>query len=57
MAKTVKTGTKTHPWVAAEHLKSVEDIAAYLAAALDEGDAALVSAALDDIERAVHHGG
>ncbi len=44
--------TKTHPWDAAEHLESEEDIVAYLEAALEEGDAALVAAALGDIARA-----
>ena len=44
--------TKTRPWDAAEHLKSDEDMAAYLEAALEDGDPALVSAALGDIARA-----
>src|SRR3989338_6300596 len=44
--------TKTVPWDPAEHLKSEEDMAAYLEAALDEGDPALVAAALGDIARA-----
>ena len=44
--------TKTRPWDAAEHLKSEEDMAAYLEAALEEGDAALFAAALGDIARA-----
>lgn len=44
--------TKTKPWDAAEHLKTDEDMAAYLEAALEEGDPALVSAALGDIARA-----
>ena len=44
--------TKTRLWDAAEHLKSDEDMAAYLEAALEEGDPALVSAALGDIARA-----
>lgn len=43
---------KTRPWDAAEHLKTEEDMAAYLEAALEEGDAALVAAALGDIARA-----
>ena len=45
--------TRTRPWDAAEHLKTHEDTAAYLEAALDEGDASLVAAALGDIARAV----
>ncbi len=44
--------TKTRPWDAAEHLESDEDMAAYLEAALEEGDASLVAAALGDIARA-----
>lgn len=36
---------------AAEFLESDEDIVAYLNAALDEGDTALISAALGDIAR------
>ena len=44
--------TKTLPWDATEHLETEEDMAAYLEAALDEGDASLVAAALGDIARA-----
>ncbi|MCX5890382.1 MAG: putative addiction module antidote protein [Deltaproteobacteria bacterium] len=44
--------TKTRPWEVAEHLETAEDMAAYLEAALEEGDAALVAAALGDIARA-----
>lgn len=43
------TRTKTLPWDAAEHLETEEDMAAYLEAALEEGDASLVAAALGDI--------
>mgnify|MGYP000488150063 FL=1 len=39
-------------WDAAEHLKTEEDMAAYLEAALEEGDSALIAAALGDIARA-----
>ena len=49
---TTMAKTKTRPWGAAEHLKTDEDMAGYLEAALDEGDPALVSAALGDIARA-----
>ncbi|BFM40574.1 addiction module antidote protein [Synechocystis sp. LKSZ1] len=42
---------KTLPWDAAEHLETQEDIAAYLEAALEEADPALVVAALGDIAR------
>jgi probable addiction module antidote protein len=44
--------TKTRRWDAADYLKSDEDMAAYLEAALEEGDAALFTAALGDIARA-----
>lgn len=52
MADDVKASTKTRPWDAAEYLESEEDMAAYLEAALEEGDASLVAAALGDIARA-----
>jgi probable addiction module antidote protein len=44
--------TETHPWDPAEHLETDEDMAAYLEAALEDGDPALVAAALGDIARA-----
>lgn len=44
--------TKTRAWDAAEHLETVEDMAAYLEAALEDGDPALFTAALGDIARA-----
>jgi len=44
--------TETRPWDPAEHLETEEDMAAYLEAALEEGDSALVAAALGDIARA-----
>jgi len=47
-----KTKAKTRPWDAAEHLVTGEDTAAYLEAALEDGDPALVSATLGDIARA-----
>jgi probable addiction module antidote protein len=43
---------KTRAWDPAEHLDSVEDIAAYLDAALEDGDPKLVAAAMGDIARA-----
>ena len=46
------TKIQTKPWDVAEHLETVEDMAAYLEAALEEGDPALVAAALGDIARA-----
>ena len=44
--------TKTTVWDAAEHLRTKEDMAAYVACALEEGDPALIVAALGDIARA-----
>jgi len=44
--------TRTKSWDAVDHLKSDEDMAAYLEAALEDGDPALVAAALGDIARA-----
>lgn len=46
------TKTSTRPWDVAEHLESEEDMAAYLEAALEDGDPSLVAAALGDIARA-----
>lgn len=43
---------KTQLWDAAEHLKTEADMAAYLEAALEVGDSALIVAALGDIARA-----
>lgn len=42
----------TTRWDPAEHLETEEDMAAYLEAALEEGDPALIAAALGDIARA-----
>ena len=44
--------TRTKQWDPAEHLKTQKDVIAYLEAALEDGDPALVSAALGDIARA-----
>jgi probable addiction module antidote protein len=44
--------TKTRTWDAAEYLKSAEDMAAYLEAALEEQDPALFAAALGDVAQA-----
>jgi probable addiction module antidote protein len=44
--------TKTTLWDAAEHLKTKKDMAAYIACALEEGDSALIAAALGDVARA-----
>ena len=43
---------KTRPWDAAEHLETEEDMAAYLEAALEDGEPTLVAVALGDIARA-----
>ncbi len=45
------TNTRTRPWDVAEHLETREDMAVYLQAALEDGDPALVAAALGDIAR------
>jgi len=47
-----KTKVKTTPWDASEHLKTEEDMAVYLEAAIEDGDAAVISAAIGDIARA-----
>jgi probable addiction module antidote protein len=44
--------TPTRPWDAADYLESPDDMAAYLEAALDDGDVGLIAAALGDIARA-----
>jgi probable addiction module antidote protein len=44
--------TTTTLWDPAEHLQSEDDRAAYLEAALEEGDPNLIAAALGDIARA-----
>ena len=38
--------TQTQLWDAADHLETKEDIAAYLEAAFEDGDPALIAAAL-----------
>ncbi len=44
--------TKTRPWDAATLLETDEDVAAYLDAVLEDGDPALLFAALGDVARA-----
>lgn len=44
--------TRTRAWDPAEHLGTPEDIAAYLEAALEDGDPKLIAAVLGDIARA-----
>jgi probable addiction module antidote protein len=43
---------ETRPWDPAEHLETEEDMAAYLDAALEDGDVSVIMAALGDIARA-----
>ncbi len=43
---------KTTTWDAAEHLKTEKDVAAYLEAAIEDGDPVVISAAIGDIARA-----
>jgi|HubBroStandDraft_1064217.scaffolds.fasta_scaffold2161065_2 probable addiction module antidote protein len=43
---------KTTSWDPAEHLDSPQAIAAYLDAALEEGEAALIAATIGDVARA-----
>jgi probable addiction module antidote protein len=50
MSKFMKS--KLKKWDAAEHLKTKKDMVAYMACALEEGDSALIAAALGDIARA-----
>ncbi len=42
---------KTMPWDAADHLRTEQDIVAYLEAAFEEGDPCLIAAALGDVAR------
>jgi probable addiction module antidote protein len=55
MAKTktsIKTKIKTIPWDSASYLKTDRDVAHYLEAVFEDGDPALVAAALGDVARA-----
>ncbi|SER71261.1 addiction module antidote protein [Corynebacterium cystitidis] len=45
-------GVKISTWDASEYLETKEDIAAYLNAALEDGDPALWQAALGDVAKA-----
>jgi probable addiction module antidote protein len=47
-----KPKVKTTPWDAVAHLKTDRDIAHYLEAVFEDGDPALVAAALGDVARA-----
>jgi probable addiction module antidote protein len=44
---------KTTPWDPSEYLDTPESIAAYLEAAFEDGDPALIATALGDIARAI----
>lgn len=50
--KTNPSSTPTGPWDPVESLKTKEDAVAYLDAALEDGDVALIAAVLGDIARA-----
>ncbi len=52
LQKDLMTKTKTISWDPAEHLETEDDVFAYLREALQEGDPALLAAALGDIARA-----
>ncbi len=43
--------SRTQPWDPADHLKTKEEILAYLEAALEEADPVLIAAVLGDIAR------
>lgn len=45
-------GISTTTWDAADHLDSKEAVLAYLEAAFEDGDPALIAAALNDVARA-----
>ena len=47
-----KQTVKTTKWDVVDYLKTDKDMANYLEAAIEDGDAALISAALGDIARA-----
>jgi probable addiction module antidote protein len=45
------TGVKTIPWDTADHLETLEDIAAYLEAVFEDGDPELIAHALGAVAR------
>jgi probable addiction module antidote protein len=49
----MKMAPETTRWDAVEHLDSPEAIAAYIDAAMEDGDPALISAVLGDVARAI----
>ncbi|MEQ1605972.1 MAG: addiction module antidote protein [Pyrinomonadaceae bacterium] len=52
MRTTSNEKAQTFPWDPVDHLKTDEDIVAYLEAALEDGEPSLVAAVLGDIARA-----
>lgn len=50
-----KAKLKTTKWDVVDYLKTDEDMADYLEAAIEDGDTAVISAALGDIARAIRH--
>jgi DNA-binding phage protein len=51
-----KKAPETTAWDPSEHLSTPNAIAAYLEAAFEDGDAALIAAAVDDVARAQARG-
>ena len=47
-----ETALETLPWNPTEHLKTAGDVKEYLEAAFEDGDPALIAAALGDVARA-----
>lgn len=43
---------ETKPWDVTEHLQTAEEVAAYIEAVLEDGDPALIRAAIGDVARA-----
>ena len=50
-------GIETSRWDAADHLTSTEAVLGYLEAVFEDGDPALIAAALNDVARAKGLGG
>jgi len=49
--KKKKSKLKTFPWDPAEHIKTEKDVAAYLDAAFEDGDPAVIAAMLGHVAR------
>ena len=47
----IEMAVETLPWDPTEHLKTTEDVREYLEAAFEDGDPALIAAALGDVAR------